>query len=185
MLTGELPDCVCGARNWIPKGAQLGGIINCQWFICSNSDCSRPALLLQHQAGCILLQPAGDLRKIDEIKLNEWVNLILLPLWSDFADRRRKVQEQIEQVYWDQLSDQLGVARGTKWDDIPSNNREKWQSSWDELYRKDEYRNPEGFREQPIPPNLSAYQMVAKMFTLEGEWKPVDEDVSANVTPIT
>jgi hypothetical protein len=134
--------------------------------------CGRPALILSHRAGCILLQPAGDSVEFGTEKLNNWINTMLMPTWRDFAERLKEAQKPFEQVYWDQLCDKLGVPHGTKFDAIPEDKQKEWRSAWDDFYSKPEYQYPEGFCEQPIPPGLPAHGIIGMMLkSNREEWE--------------
>ncbi len=183
MLPEQLPNCACGNHNWKSGGASFGGPIDSQWFTCSNGDCGRPALLLSNRSGFILLQPAGDLREFNDIKLNEWINSVLLPTWLDFDARLAETLKPIELAHRHKLCDQLGLAHDVE--SIPEELDDQWEEGWKEYYRDPENKCPEGFHDQPIPPKLTAYNMIAMLFTRDQKWEPVDLEASdrAEVPP--
>ena len=183
MLQEQLPNCACGNHNWKSGGGQFGGTINSQWFTCSNGDCGRRALILSNRSGCVFLQPAGELRDFENVKLDEWINSVLLPTWRDFDARLAETLKPIELAHKHKLCDQLGLAHDVE--SVPEELRDQWNKGWKEYESDPEHKCPEGFRDQPTPPKLTVYNLIAMLFTRDQKWEPVDLEASdkAKVPP--
>jgi hypothetical protein len=81
MLPRDLPSCVCGRRDWEPRGGSYGGNITSSFFKCK---CGRSAWVLSGY-GC------GSLALIYEAAedVEEWVNHQLLAQWR-FVSKTHK-----------------------------------------------------------------------------------------------
>ena len=113
-----------------------------------------------------------------EHRLNE----ILLSTWRDRNERLKAAQKPLEDRWWNYACDEIGVPRGTTFEDVPKEKHAQWRAFWALLYENYRaYRVPEGFEKTLIPPQLpqglAAYILQYDTYG-KASWEEVTREVS-------
>lgn len=180
MNGNELPDCLCGAKSWNPKGGSFSPTLNQYNFWCPN--CERYSIFMSNGGGNVLLMFPPKNESLPDDVVNTWMNDVLLPTWRDCKQRLEEARVPIEDRWWNYACDEIDVPHGTTYDKVPEDRKEQWGSFWDTLKHYSLYRTPgEAFKKPVIPPllpeGLTAYLLVEGRKGAS-KWEKVDPEES-------
>lgn len=183
-MPDQAPKCLCGTKQWSPRGGSFSPGLQSQWFSCN--VCKRPALDIGSGGGHAFIISTVANGDFPQEGL-QWVNSTLLLVWRDALERLTTARNVIEQEACDAFCQGEGIAQGTKIDGMDEGQTERFRAMWDVLYQDDRWRKPAGFENQGLPPMVP--QCVTVFHPLDdGEWLMIDHtktvDIAVPADPI-
>ncbi len=186
MKGSDLPNCLCGAKSWDPRGGSFSPTLSQHNFWCPN--CERHSIFMSNGGGNVLLMFPPQNESLSDDVINTWLNEVLLPTWRYRKQCLEEARSPIEERWWNYVCDEVDVPRGTTYDKVPEDRREQWRAFWDTLNKYVLYRIPgEAFKKPVIPPllpeGLTAYLLIEGCENFF-KWEEVNrEESNSQVVP--
>lgn len=177
MMPEQAPTCLCGMQQWNPGVSTFSTRLQSQWFACNH--CGRPAIYIGNGGGnAFIISTNGD-GEFPKDGL-DWINSILLLVWRDVQERLTTARDVIEDESWDAFCEREDLPQGTKISSMDKGQTKRFCAMLDELYKEDRWRQPSGFEEQDLPPQVP--ESVTVFHPLgDGEWKAINRSNTTDI----
>lgn len=178
MMPDQAPKCVCGTKDWRPRGVNISPNLISQTFTCN--ACHRPAIYINSGVSSAFIISA-EITDNFQREVIVWINEVLLLVHRDVDDRLTKARKTIEAEALINFYESEGLTEETKMDELDPGQKERFKHMCTSLYAESRWQCPAGFEKQETPPMIPT--SIKAFLPLEGnEWQMIDNAATVDMT---